>query len=92
MKIEIIYSKGADKFISKNAHLISVEKVDKLIVEAIKNITKEIKTNIDLKYLTGKYDGCFRIRKGKIRIIFKVESGFIIIVTIIDIGFRGNIY
>ena len=85
---EVRYSKSAYKFIkTRNAK----EK------QRIKNI---IKTNLmqlpakgDIKSLEGYNDGRKRLRVGAIRIIFKHDKdNKLLILNIIDIGNRGDIY
>ena len=48
--------------------------------------------NIDLKRLKGETEDFYRIRKGNIRIIFRVYEEQIIIVSVKTIGFSGNVY
>lgn len=45
--------------------------------------------NQDIKKLKGSGGNIYRLRMGKIRVIYKVESND---VEIIDIDYRGNIY
>jgi len=87
MKWKIDYAKSAGKFI--NEHRIS-EEVRELIKNLIRRINGE-QIKIDLKKLKGKWRGYLRIRKGKIRIILKVQKEEkCIFVKRID--FRGNVY
>jgi mRNA-degrading endonuclease RelE of RelBE toxin-antitoxin system len=92
MNLEIGYSKKANKFLEKNSKTITEKEVDTLIISAIKKIFKIEKSNIDLKKLKGKLRGCFRIKKGDIRIIFSLKKDKILKALINDIDFRGNIY
>ncbi len=92
MNLEIGYSKKANKFLEKNSKTITEKEVDTLIISAIKKIFKIEKSNIDLKKLKGKLRGCFRIKKGEIRIIFSLKKDKILKALINDIDFRGNIY
>ncbi len=93
MNLEIGYSKKADKFLeNKNAKAITEKEVDTLIISAIKKIFKIENPNIDLKKLKGKLKGCFRIKKGDIRIIFTLKRNKILKILVNDIDFRGNIY
>ncbi len=92
MNLEIGYSKKANKFLEKNSKTITEKEVDTLIISAIKKIFKIKKSNIDLKKLKGKLRGCFRIKKGDIRIIFSLKKDKILKALINDIDFRGNIY
>ena len=92
MKINIEYSKKSIKFIKKNTDILNIETVKKLILKSLQWILYNQIINIDLKQLKGKEDNLYRIRKGNIRIIFKVQKGQIIIVSIKTIGYRGNVY
>jgi len=93
MILEIQYLKKSDKFLAKNSHIISKEKVKRLITKAIKKIILNEDTNIDLKRLKGNYSNFYRVRTGNIRILFEVDNQKIKIIAIVtDIDFRGNIY
>ena len=53
--------------------------------------TKGENVNIDLRKLSGKWKGYYRLRKGKLRIIFEVsKSAGVLFVEKID--FRGDVY
>ena len=53
--------------------------------------TKGENVNIDLRKLSGKWKGYYRLRKGKLRIIFEVsKSAGVLFVENID--FRGDVY
>lgn len=78
---KIIIKKPAKKFIDK---LPINEK--KRLVAAIEGLPY----NGDIKRLQG-YDGYYRLRVGSYRIIFYVDNGELI-VYIVDIGNRGQIY
>ena len=93
MKVEIEYLKRAKKFFNKNSHIISIEKTDELLISAAKKIFQRENTNIDIKELNGKFEGLYRIRYNKIRILFKVENNQLSILMIVnDIDFRGDVY
>ena len=93
MKLEIIYLKKADKFFIKNSNILSKIKVKELIIKAVKKIIKKEDINIDLKRLQGNLNNFYRIRSGKIRILFELENNEIKIIAIInDIDFRGDVY
>ncbi|MFH0859407.1 MAG: hypothetical protein V1868_02225 [Patescibacteria group bacterium] len=88
MKWRIEASRDAEKFLHKNQ--LTKNEAFKIIERAIsyfqgKNI------NIDIKKLTGKWAGFYRIRRGKIRIIaeFNFENSFVFIE---EIDWRGNVY
>jgi mRNA interferase RelE/StbE len=92
MNVDIIYSKQVSSFLLKNSDLLSEEKLDTLIIHALKKIYDIEDINIDLKRLKGKLTGFFRIRKGNIRIIFSIAKKEIVIVFVRQVDFRGNIY
>jgi len=93
--IKIRYAKKALKFFSK---------AEKTLVNNIKDaINKLTKTppEGDIKALSGYKDGRKRLRYGKYRIIFRYDESIeekdekevnIIILLIINIGSRGDIY
>ena len=88
MIFRIVYSKDADKFLEKNP-----KRKDGIVSEIKKVIRKHNgeKVSIDIKNLEGKWKGYSRVRKGKVRIIFKLdlEDGYIFIESI---DFRGDVY
>ena len=77
MKWRIGISRDAEKFIQKN--------------QFTKTEAFELIGNVDIKKLTGKWAGFYRIRRGKIRIIaeFNFKNPFVFIE---EIDWRGNIY
>ena len=78
---KIIIKKPAKKFIDK----LSIHE-KKRLVAAIERLPN----NGDIKRLQG-YSGYYRLRVGNYRIIFTVDNGELI-VYVIDIGNRGQIY
>lgn len=88
MKWGIEASRNAEKFLQKN-QLTKTEAFE-LIKKAICYFQGE-DINVDIKKLTGKWAGFYRIRRGKIRIIaeFNFENSFIFIE---EIDWRGNVY
>ncbi len=88
--LRIDFQKKADKFIKKNN--VSYDEISALIKKAVRKINGK-EENVELKLLRGNLLGYFRIRKGDVRIIFKYsKSDNIIIATIVNIDFRGNVY
>jgi mRNA interferase RelE/StbE len=87
MKWRIEYSRYAEKFINK--HNVRDE-----VREELKKVLLKIKgenVNIDIKKLSGEWEGYLRVRKGKLRIIFElVKKENIIFVERIDN--RGEVY
>ena len=87
MKWRIDYSRDAEKFIEK-------QNISGDVKEELKKFLMKIKgenVNIDLKKLSGGWEGYYRLRKGRLRIIFelnKIEN-----VLFVDrIDFRGDVY
>lgn len=83
---EVRYSKTARNFIKK---------ADSKLKEQIKTGIEGLKTipaSGDIKVMAGYNDGRMRLRIGKYRIIFRYEDGSLLILHIIDIGSRGDIY
>jgi mRNA-degrading endonuclease RelE of RelBE toxin-antitoxin system len=88
--LQIQFERKADKFFDKRS--IGEDEINELIIKAVKKLIGHDE-NIDLKQLKGELKGYFRIRKNDLRIIFIViEDENIIIVTIVNIDFRGNVY
>ena len=88
MNFRIVYSKDADKFIEKNP------KIKYGIVSEIRKIIQKhngATVSVNIKNLEGRWKGFSRLRKGKVRIIFRLdlENGYIFID---DIDFRGDVY
>lgn len=93
MILEVHYLKKADKFFTKNSNTLSKEKSTQLIVKSIKKILLKEDINIDVKQLKGNFKNYYRVRVGKIRILFELENNEVKIVAIVnDIDFRGDVY
>ena len=87
MKWNIEYSKRANDFIEE--HEIK-DKIKDSINGFILRITGS-NINIDVKKLKGAWEGYYRIRKGKVRIVLRASSvSRTIFVDIVD--FRGSVY
>jgi len=87
MKWRIEYSSDAEKFIDKqDVHIEVREELKKFLIKM-----KGGSVNIDLKKLVGEWEGYYRLRKGRLRIIFapnKIDK-----VLFVDrIDFRGDVY
>ncbi len=83
MEWELKFKKEAYRFLTKN---YSVDRVEKTLLGFIKG-----KERADIKKLYGKLSGHYRLRLGKMRVIFKVNFDLRII-YIKKADFRGNIY
>jgi mRNA-degrading endonuclease RelE of RelBE toxin-antitoxin system len=90
--IEISYTKSCMKFFENNSNIITEKESDSLLEKAIKKIVFKEDLNIDVIRLQGYKEPHYRIRKGNIRIIFKIENNVIIIVNVKNIDFRGKVY
>ena len=85
---EVRYSKSALKFIKSRT-----AKEKQRLREIIDNNLKVLPAIGDVKPLQGYSDKRMRLRVGGIRIIFRYdEEGNLLILSIIDIGMRGDIY
>ena len=92
LEVTINYTKVVEKFLRKYRNFITEEELDKAVTKAVYKING-FDLNIDVKELKGRYKGKYRVRKGKIRIIFTIdENGNIYIVAVEEIDFRGDIY
>lgn len=88
MKWSIDFSASSLKFLKQN------NLDESLVFEKLRLVFKKFKgedVNIDVSKLGGKWDGFYRIRSGKIRIIaeFQFERNR---VYIEEIDWRGNVY
>ena len=88
MKWHIDLTKQAVIFIDTNN--ISKEQIFEIIGDAIRNFQGEA-ISIDIKKMKAKWEGFYRIRKGKWRIVasFDFDANFVFIE---DIDWRGSIY
>lgn len=88
MDWEIGLSRQAEKFLAKN-HLS-----DQFVIVPIGNAMRKLfgePTSVDIKRLSGAWAGYYRIRSGKIRIIFSFEAQERrVFVEVVD--YRGNVY
>ena len=87
MKWVIEYSRDAD-------HFVQTQGIQAEVRSQIEGFLKKLRgeaVNIDVKKLKGEWKGYFRIRKGKLRIIFSLDTaGRSIYIERID--FRGDAY
>ena len=87
MKWRIDYSRDAEKFLKK-------QNIQDKVREELKKFLLKIKgedVNKDLKKLEGDWEGYYRLRKGKIRIIFEINNNEQVL-FIGKIDFRGDVY
>ena len=85
--MEIRYSKTAVKFIN------SLDKNNKQRIKTgIEKLTHTPPEG-DIKQMQGYFDNRYRLRIGKYRVIYKyTEENNLVILNILDIGSRGDIY
>ncbi|KKS38557.1 MAG: hypothetical protein A3G49_06635 [Candidatus Sungbacteria bacterium RIFCSPLOWO2_12_FULL_41_11] len=88
MKWRIETSHDAEKFLEKNK--LSKEEIHERIGRALRYFLGE-DINIDIKKLKGEWEGFYRIRDGKIRIIAEFDFDRSA-VFIEEIDWRGNAY
>jgi len=87
MKWRIDYSREARKFIEKqDIHEVVRKEFQKFVMKL-----KGENVNIDLRKLTGDWDGYYRLRKGKIRIIFEINK-IDKVLYVEKIDYRGDVY
>ena len=86
-EIEILYYKAADKFFQKHGNIR--EEFEKSVRKVLCNDHPE---QVNFKCLKGNLRGLMRIAIDGYRIIYRVENGKIIIVTVVLAGSRGDIY
>ena len=85
--VRINYSKAAEKFFVRH------EDVRKEFIGCIsKLINNAHPEQVNFKNLKGKLKGYSRIAVDSYRIIFRIEDGEIVIVSVILAGSRGDIY
>lgn len=87
MTWKIDYSRDAEKFLEKESIRPDVRKE---LMKFLKRMKGE-RINVDVKKLKGTWEGYYRVRKGKLRIIFDVDyKGRSLFIEKID--FRGDVY
>ncbi|MBD2277351.1 MULTISPECIES: type II toxin-antitoxin system RelE/ParE family toxin [Nostocales] len=89
----IKFRKNAIKFLEK-ANLEDAEKIQEKISQLLYFVEEQAIipfTELDIKKMKGDWEGFYRLRIGKIRIVFTVntQSGEVEIFTI---GTRGDVY
>jgi mRNA interferase RelE/StbE len=89
----IKFRKNAIKFLEK-ANLEDAEKIQEKISQVLYFVEEQAIipfTELDIKKMKGDWEGFYRLRIGKIRIVFTVntQSGEVEIFTI---GARGDVY
>ncbi|MDO8523056.1 MAG: hypothetical protein Q7S12_02085 [bacterium] len=88
MNLRIGLSRQAEKFLARNQ--IPQNEIFSAIKDAVGKFRGE-DINVNIKKLSGKWEGFHRIRKGKLRIIaeFKFDH-FVVFIEVID--WRGGAY
>ena len=85
---EIRYSKSAAKYIRSQT-----AKTKSRLKEIIESNLRHLPATGDIKALKGFSDQRKRLRVGTVRIIFRYdEDGTLLVLSILDIGNRGDIY
>ena len=88
MEWEIVLSRQAEKFLSKNR--LPDQFIVALIVKSIRKLSGE-SVAADVKRFSGNWAGYYRVRHGKIRTIFsfRAEERRVFVESI---DYRGNVY
>ena len=91
--MKAIYSKQSVKFLKKlePAAQVNIKKKIALLKRSLEQEGVIPFSEMDIKQLKGNWDGFYRLRIGKIRVIFKL-SGQHESLLIYDIAFRGSAY
>jgi mRNA interferase RelE/StbE len=87
MKWRIDFSREAAKFLKQQDLRVNV-------VEELKKFLTKMTgghANVDVKKLGGDWEGYYRVRKGKLRIIFDVDKHERVL-YVERIDFRGDVY
>ncbi|MDD5092341.1 MAG: hypothetical protein PHQ23_15690 [Candidatus Wallbacteria bacterium] len=92
MNLRIVYSRQAEKFIEKNPSALDEETADRLVVSAVRKILKIEDTSLDLKKLKADLKNHFRIRHGRIRIVFSLSGKDILVAFVSSIDTRDKVY
>ncbi len=85
---DILLSKESLKFLRKN-HLEQNVVIDAVTLAVRKFSGEDV--NIDVKKLSPPYDGYFRIRRGRMRITFKIDFDTRT-VDVVETNWRGGSY
>jgi len=88
MNWQISLSKDAEKFLAKNK--LPKENIFEIIRKSIKKLQGE-DINVDIKKLKGEWQGFYRSRVGKIRLIAEFDfDNYLVFIENID--YRGGVY
>lgn len=86
----IVITKRADKFLKVNKNRFTHDEATKLVRDVIEKLQGQEKT-IDIKKLKGIWNGFYRVRKGKLRMIIEINfSEQEVSIEVLD--WRGNVY
>ncbi len=89
---QFLFSRQAEKFLANPSNGISKDEVQRILVESVKKITREAISSLDVIRMKGEFKGWYRVRVGRLRVIFLFAEGEIRIVSVDRIDFRGNVY
>ncbi|MBW4690270.1 MAG: type II toxin-antitoxin system RelE/ParE family toxin [Lyngbya sp. HA4199-MV5] len=91
--MELVLSKASVKFLEKLSPK-ETEKLQERLAVLLQSLEAEgiIPFNeLDIKSLKGEWKGFFRMRVGKVRVVFTIDLE-VDALQVYDIDFRGNIY
>ncbi len=92
MRIGVVYSKQAKKFLAKNLNAISVDIINAQMQLAMRKLLRREDVAVDVGPLKGQWQRYWRVRVGEIRVIFQFDGNDPIIVKIEKIEYRGSAY
>ncbi len=91
--MELVLSKASVKFLEKLSPK-EIEKIREKLAVLLQSLETEgiIPFNeLDIKSLKGEWKGFFRMRVGKVRVVFTIDPEADAL-QVYDLDFRGNIY
>lgn len=91
--MKIYLSRAADKFLSTHPKVLEDLTLFQILSEAYRKVAHIENNNSNVKELKGEWKGNYRVRFGKLRIIFTIEAeDKIQLLFVKKIGFRKDVY
>ncbi len=85
LNLTIIINKSADKFFKKHNHVYSK------FLKNVESFYIDDNANVDIVAMKN-YKGIFRMRINDYRVIYRLENGEIIIIEVLLVKSRGEVY